>query len=350
VALHLNAADLHAGPIRPEILLAFFTFGLRLAMNKMKRYPRTRMKISKLLVAVTFHFAPERLEYLKRITRDLPSFADHVQLVIVTNVPDEESHRQIRARVSGLSDVDIVVPNVLGHPYLLTWIHREVFRLRYHNQPDISHFLYLEDDIEIKLENIIYWLEGRERLAAFGLIPSFLRYEVKEGSTEKYATDISRQTPLFQLPRVRFLSTYYFVNLPEPYQATYLLDRQLAGEHLFGPSASPDFGPWNIREKAAQGVTFLEVPKGCFSRNFIGVNISDKSVDSRALIHHIANNYANNPTIHFGKLPVKKILNFHKFSVFHRNKFSDGDFIKGNYLYMTWLAKLKPLLRKMLKP
>ena len=308
------------------------------------------MKISKLLVAVTFHFASERLEYLKRITRDLPSFADQVQLVIVTNVPDEESHRQIRARISGLSDVDVIVPNLLGHPYLLTWIHREVFRLRYQNQPDISHFLYLEDDIEIKLENVIYWLEGRERLSSFGLIPSFLRYETKGGSTEKFATDISKQTSLFQLPRVKFSSEYYFVNLPEPYQATYLLDRQLAGEHLFGPSASPDFGPWNIREKAAQGVTFLEVPKGCFSRNFIGVKSSEKSVDSRALIHHIANNYANNPTTHFGKLPVEKILKFHNFSVFHRKEFSDGSFIKGHYLYMNYLTKIKPFLRKILKP
>ncbi len=116
MALHLNAADLHAWPIGPETLLAFFTFGLRLAMKKMKRYPRVRMKISKSLVAVTLHFAPERHEYLKRITRDLPSFADHVQLVVVTNVPDEELHRQIRARVSGLNEVDIVAPNLLGHP------------------------------------------------------------------------------------------------------------------------------------------------------------------------------------------------------------------------------------------
>jgi hypothetical protein len=50
----------------------------------------------------------------------------------------------------------------------------------------------------------------------------------------------------------------------------YLLDRELAKEHFYGASSNPDSGVWGIREKAAQGLTFTKVPKGFYSRNFLG--------------------------------------------------------------------------------
>lgn len=307
------------------------------------------MRIRKLLVAISFHFVAERLKYLRETTRDLSSFADEVHLVVVTNASDGESHRQISEHVPQLDRFDIAVPALLGHPFLLTWVHRNIFKTRYEEQEDISHFLYIEDDIKLTSENIAYWLEGREKLLPFGLIPSFLRYELKDGSTQKLATDITGRVFLPWLPRVRISSDYHYINLPEPYQGCYLLDRELAGEHLFGPSSSPDFGPWNIREKAAQGVTFLDVPKGSFSRNFLGVKVADGTVDSRATIHHIANNYANDPMTKFGKVPIDRIFTGGNFFPSYPKKASNPTFIHGKALYRFYLTRLKSLVRRVVE-
>ena len=145
------------------------------------------------------------------------------------------------------------------------------------------------------------------------IIPSFLRYETPADSSAKVSTDITASVRFSRIPKVKISSGYYYVNLPEPYQGMYLLDRTLAGFHLFGPSSSPDFGTWGIREKAAQGITFHQVPNGCFSRNFLGVDMSTKSIDPGALLHHLPNNYADAPETKFGKIPIEKIIIFSPF-------------------------------------
>lgn len=86
------------------------------------------------------------------------------------------------------------------------------------------------------------------------------------------------------------------------------MDRVLIEEHSFGLSSNPDFGIWNIREKAAQGLTFANVPEGYFSRNLVGYDNSIKQIDSNALIHHTPNNYASNPDTKLGDLAVSELI------------------------------------------
>ena len=69
----------------------------------------------------------------------------------------------------------------------------------------------------------------------------------------------------------------------------------------------PDFGPWEIRETTAQGLTFVNVPEGCTSRNFVAID-SCREVMEGALIHHLSNNYASNPRSRFGSLPLDTLL------------------------------------------
>jgi hypothetical protein len=88
----------------------------------------------------------------------------------------------------------------------------------------------------------------------------------------------------------------------------YLYDRELMLEHLSGPSSNPDFGPWSIREKAAQGLTFVNVPKGFRSRNLVPYDIKRNQIDESCFIHHLPNNYANDPHSQFGKIPVDQLL------------------------------------------
>jgi len=98
------------------------------------------------------------------------------------------------------------------------------------------------------------------------------------------------------------------MNLDNAYQACYLMDRELMEEHLHGESSNPDFGRWDIRAKAAAGLTFFCVPKGFLSRNVVGVIMPTMQIDGDALIHHTANNYANNEDAPNGKILISELI------------------------------------------
>lgn len=263
--------------------------------------------MDKLLIAITFFFKPDRLKYLRLIARHFPHLSLETKVIVVTNSHSTEHHLLIKQAIE--IDTEIIVPSYLGHPYLLTWVHFDLFRSYFVYDSSISHFCYLEDDIELKIENIKYWLSSREELRQLQLVPSFLRYEIANGETIKRSTDLISIVEFKKLPRFQSKDNgYFFVNLPNPYQGMYLLDRELAEEHFFGPSSTPDFGPWNIREKATQGLTFSRVPDGCFSRNFLRFNKTLNLIDPASLIHHTPNNYANDPDSNQGKIPVQSLI------------------------------------------
>ncbi len=263
--------------------------------------------ISNLLIGVTFHFVEERLEFLNKISEFFLQLSRNTRVFIVTNTESLDNHKKIVSAVK--ADIEIYVPKFIGHPYLLTWAHLDVFRNFFQTEQHITHFMYLEDDILITPNNIKYWVEGRDNLRNIGLIPSFLRYELAAQETLMRSTDVKFHVELLKIPRVNLHNkSYCYINLPNPYQGMYILDRELAKEHLFGPSSSPDFGIWNIREKAAQGLTFANVPSGCTSRNFVGFDLDVNQIDPNALIHHTPNNYANNPQTAFGKIPIKDLV------------------------------------------
>jgi hypothetical protein len=263
--------------------------------------------IQKLLIGITVHFVKERIEFLRRVAIHFQRLSLNTQVFVVTNTNSVDEQNLIKAAIQ--SHAEIYVPTHIGHPYLLTWGHFDIFRKHFQADTNISHFMYLEDDIEVKPNNIEYWLRGRESLRQAGLIPSFLRYEFSSQETEMLSTDAKSSIELKKLPVFpNTSSNYYYINLPQPYQGMYLLDRELAKEHLFGVSSNPDFGIWRIREKAAQGLTFANVPSGCFSRNFVGFMKDKGLIDPDALIHHISNSYANNPKTKLGKIKIKDLI------------------------------------------
>jgi hypothetical protein len=257
---------------------------------------------------VTFYYVEERLKYLAAISQEFFNLANEIQVFIVTNTEDETHHERIIGSLDVRLQAKILVPQLLGHPYLLTWCHLSIFREQFRQDESITHFMYLEDDMLIRPNNIAYWLQARQDLKPYGLIPSFLRFELKSGETKQYSSDVYKKMPFNQLPKVRISDHYYYINLPKPYQGMYLMDRELMEEHLSGLSSNPDFGIWNIREKAAQGLTFAKIPEGYFSRNLVGYDNDAQQVDANALIHHTPNNYANNPDTGFGDLAVSDLV------------------------------------------
>jgi hypothetical protein len=268
-------------------------------------------KIRKLAICVTAFYDESRLRYLRDATAHFPKLADEVSVCLVTNTSNLTERENLKACMAhGADSVSLFTPTGLGHPYLLPWAHFSVFRRLFAEDTTTSHFMYLEDDTLVTPDALEYWTEWRTVLGPARLIPSFLRVERKDNDSRWFSTDCIRPVSVSQAPRASLGDQVVFLNLPTPYQGMYFLDRELMAEHLNGPSSGPDFGPWPIREKAAQGLTFANPPQGFSSRNVIPFLPGQGKIDERCFVHHLPNNYANNPSPAnpFGRLPVTEML------------------------------------------
>jgi hypothetical protein len=259
-------------------------------------------------VCITFHYVPSRLEYLNLALSNFKDIADSIDITVVTDAVEtnqtgavKDLGRRWGLRVSTYSAKD------LGHPFLLPWSHFNVMKAKISD--GYSHYLYMEDDLGVQVSTLQYLLDAEQTLAPLGLLPSVLRVERSDTSPYWYATDFKEQVRIDSSPKLKLKnSNAGFINLPKPYQAMYFLRRSLMEEHLSGPTYCPDYGPWNIRESAAQGLTFSGVPSGFVSRNVVPYDTQSKRIDEDCLIHHLPNNYANDPRSRFGKVRVVDLL------------------------------------------
>ena len=287
----------------------------------------------KLAIAVCCHFNESRLAYLDKISNDFASLGSEVLVTVVTNTSKADELRKLESVLTGKGfNYQFFTPDTLGHPLLLTWAHFAVFKDLLQDK-SFTHFMYLEDDTLITQENMAYWIEGRELLRPYGLIPSFLRVEKKANDSQWYSSDCPHPFYIYALPRIQVKENLGFINFPELYQGMYLLDRELMQEHLNGPTYSPNSGVWGIQEKAAQGVTFANVPAGFTTRNLVPYKLDTLQVDGRCLIHHVPNNYAQPApggkmviTMPIKQLltrwPTKELLNRKNFRKYIRRLFS----------------------------
>ena len=263
----------------------------------------------KLLVAVTFFFVDSRLQILKRVLEEVAELAPYLKLLLITNSSLGKDIFELKKIIPNTLDHEIHVPSLLGHPYLLTWSHLDLFRDHFFGPDNFSHYLYLEDDLLFTKANFHYWLESREILRPYNLIPAFMRYELKLGSAVRYATDMTHKITFSRLKKIEYKKGSYYLSLPQPYQGMYLLDRDLMGEHLKGGSSNPDCkGFGGIREKAAQGLIYAGVPRGFLNRHALKYDAVARRVDSAALVHHSTNSYADDPSVKFAKIPVDALI------------------------------------------
>ena len=267
-------------------------------------------RIPKLAITVIFFYREHRLVYLDTLANHFASLADQVIVTIVTNTDDAGERAIIEKTIAGRGFAyDIFTPIGLGHPWLLPWSHFYVFRKLIQDE-SVTHFMYVEDDILITAENITYWLESLPHLRHHGLLPGFLRVEQQATTGIWYSSDCLMPHVARCLPHVRGDKNLMYVNLPTPYQGTYLLDRELMQVHLNNHSSHPNFGQWGIPEKATQGLTYFNFPKGFRSRMVIPYNESQDQIDPRCLIHHLPNNYINRaePSDRLASVPVAELL------------------------------------------
>jgi len=252
------------------------------------------MSNTRLAICVTVHFSMERLKYLEAMAKHFAQLCSSVDVYIVTNAREDSGElAELDAILKNKGfNYDFFTPQGIGHPFLLPWSHFDVFRKLIDN-PSITHYMYLEDDLLVTKDNFEYWQESLETLGPLGLIPSFLRVEQRSSDGQWYSSDAKEQFRFRKLPKVFKNPEYVFLNLPHPYQGMYLLTRELMIEHLNSRSSNPDFGEWGIRERAGHGLTFYNVPDWCTSRNLVGFDLKTQQFDSRCFVHHLPNNYTN---------------------------------------------------------
>jgi hypothetical protein len=264
-----------------------------------------------LLTAITFHYVEARLPFLARVAAEQPSLGGRVRVRVFTNTADPSERALVEdafpARTPSF-DLRVVSVPPQAHPYFLPWAHKEALRGEFTSDASLTHFLYLEDDLLVRRENLDYWREAREELRPLGLLPGFLRIERREATGEWYATDLLRPVRPWRDRPVRAPGGHLYLQLRNPYQGTYVLDRELAAAHLSGPAARPDFGEWKIREQAAQGETFVDVPPGYRSRSVVRWDPSARTVPPACRIHHLPDNYANDPASRHARIPLDRIV------------------------------------------
>jgi hypothetical protein len=315
---------------------------------------------SDLTTAESSPVAPNRLDRSQIFADCIGSLleldVDRVVVAVMTNEP-RQTARDLSSRLAtNSSDVPVgVLANVASFNgshaddhqivvigwrpglirrsgFYLTWAHKCLFHQALRD-PGFSHFIYLEDDIRFTRESLSYWCRHREPLALHGLLPGFVRYETLDDA--RYVVDQQKRQRVDRAGRPRVTLSrsdtgrgsgpdLRFVNLNNPYQGMYVIDRELAIDHLrSSPARSPLLSgairwPNNmhehgllIRERAAMGPIFDDVPPGFIARNVVPVQAprpGEYRLDPSCLIEHLTGNYSRSDTS-FGKIRVEDMFN-----------------------------------------
>ena len=232
------------------------------------------------LALITHHYAPERLQWLAEVLGGLAELGvRRTHALIVTNTADAGSLANIRnaalSRSTRAMSVEVVTAPPLLHPRHLPWAQKPLIEQRFVDSAStFTHVVSLEDDIAFGPQGFRYWLEYRAPLA-HGLIPSFLRTEMRIGCPVSCATDAVAVTPLGNSRSVR-IGAFTFIVLDNPYCAMFVLDRSLAREYVTSRSflmgASMSVSPWPTRERAAMGLCWEHPPPGFAVRSVVAVD------------------------------------------------------------------------------
>ena len=273
--------------------------------------------ITEVLALITHYYVPERLQWLVEVLGGLADLgACRTHALIVTNTAEAASLADIRNAALVHTTVgfstEVVTALPLLHPHFLPWAQKPLIAERFlSGGSTFTHVVSLEDDIFFGSEGFCYWLQYRPPLAAHGLIPSFMRTEMRRGDSVAYATDATAANSLRNRPSVR-AGMYTFVPLDNPYCAMFVLDRALAREYSasrsFHMGASMSFSPWGTRERAAMGLCWENPPPGFPVRYVLPVDEAAMSVAPCSYVRHLPGNYTNDPATPFGKVPADAVL------------------------------------------
>ena len=70
-----------------------------------------------LAIAITFFYRQERLQYLRQICRHHANLASRIKTFVIANSNDAVERGLILEAVGAVSNVEIVTPTLIGHPF-----------------------------------------------------------------------------------------------------------------------------------------------------------------------------------------------------------------------------------------
>lgn len=262
--------------------------------------------MNKLFVVIAFHYVESRIKYLNGVLSSLSNFGDDykVHVVIQTN----DAQKPLQNLVDGLSDITVEIEEIkiLKDPFMLTWCHK-CRMYDFLDDDSYTHFVYLEDDMELTKDNMEYWLRTKKifKDKSLKFIPAFVRVEYKD-SGEAMAIDM-KQAP--QGVKVQINDVGNFASFDQYYQGMFIMDRDMVAEHVESPSFKFEtsrpipFTTNDVRERANQGNMYLNVIQG-FNHMML-VPITDEKY---FWIEHNAGNYIPMENTLHGKFPISKLF------------------------------------------
>ncbi|WP_247821502.1 hypothetical protein [Bradyrhizobium sp. 187] len=240
-----------------------------------------------------------------------------LDIVITTNVDRDDAFKQIRdvcaplfrpfpARPNSSKNLSIESFPTLSDPWLLPWGHKHLIAEQFlRAKVNYTHFIYVEDDVLLSFDNLCYFIHYREILNERRLIPSFQRIEYNDADNHLYLVDQVGVTDLSSKTRVD-LDGYAFVNLDYPFNAMFILDRELALEYVETPSFDRQRSKlvrpeWDVACRAAMGLCFENPPAGFTARYVSPIDLSTLTTPSWSWVYHLPNNYAKDSSKPFAK-------------------------------------------------
>ena len=271
----------------------------------------------RLLVAITFHMSQSRITYLASVLRSLADFpVSELRVVIITNTLDPSNLHILSALGSEVLQKDSVFVRTSGelaHPFELAWCHKSLIRDEFlmASWGNPTHFIYLEDDMQLSFNNFAYYVTYSRILGPRRLIPSFLRTEFNADRGGFVNVDNVKPMRLKNEPAVQ-VGEYAFVNPRNPYTACFILDRELAAEYVetksFQLKTSSDVCNWGVRERAAMGLCHEAIPNGFRCRLVVPVDRVKKRVPTGAWITHLPGNYSAKLVSDFARIRMEEIF------------------------------------------
>jgi len=272
----------------------------------------TRLRI---LCCIPFSYRPARLPQLLAALRGLGGLAVRaLDIHLLTDTAAPAAHatlHRLGAAVLPAARLTVHARTGLADPWLLTWAHKPFITERF-LAPGSGYdlFLYIEDDILFGPQNLAYWLAARPALEAFGLIPSFVRYEYNDRDQSLYATDLCYPAAIEAKEILRF-GDWLFVRPDFPFDALYLLDRPLAERHVRAPSFDPERSravvDWSVPERAGLGPRYDGRPPGTGANSAIAIDARGLIPAPSCCVHHLTDTYVHVPGPH-AKLRLDRVF------------------------------------------
>jgi hypothetical protein len=268
---------------------------------------------SRATVVISAHYVPARIPFLATVLKAILGWKmATVKVALVSNDPTIMGESAIVAAQQDFASrqwsLNLELTSDLAHPFHLTWRHKQMIPpwISTARQKD-DYFIYLEDDMVLTNTNIEYFSKFLAPLRRSGLIPSFLRFELRDAA--KYSVDMT-EPQLVSIYPTNTVQGVKFVCPTNPYWAAFILDKGLAQEYVRSKSfdlvGSEQQSKWDVRERAAMGLTWEAVPNRYKSRYV--VPLIDGRPSDDCLVWHCAQNYNTMSGTQFATLPIEKVF------------------------------------------